>query len=438
MIENTVTEFKREYTDDIKYAALAFANTDGGEILIGVEDDGVIRGVEEVDGTLLRITNLLRDAIRPDLTLFLSTRVESMQGKPVIVLTVQRGTARPYYLAGKGIRPEGVYVRQGASSVPASETAILKMIRETGGERYEDMRSLRQQLTFERTASVFARRGLAFGNAQMRTLNFIGADGMYTNLALLLSDQCVHSIKIAVFEGSQKTVFRDRKEISGSLLGQLEDTFSYLDQHNHLHAEFAGLDRLDRHDYPAEALREALLNAIVHRDYAVSGPTLISLFDDRMEILTLGGLVRGITYNDILLGVSMLRNEHLANVLYRLRLIEAYGTGLSKIRECYASCGRKPKIEVSDNAFKITLPNVNEAERAPSYGEPRAADASGRSEKILDLIRERGSVSRLEVEKALGVSQATAGVALRSLLSRQRIVAEGAGRTRRYRLPDAK
>lgn len=142
MIENKTTEFKREYTDDIKFAVLAFANTEGGKIYIGINDDGSVNGITNADDTMLRVTNLIRDSIRPDVTIFTECTVEIMDGKSVIVLTLQRGTARPYYLSGKGIRPEGVYVHQGAASVPASETAILNMIKETSGDRYEDARSL--------------------------------------------------------------------------------------------------------------------------------------------------------------------------------------------------------------------------------------------------------------------------------------------------------
>ena len=360
-LENKTTEFKREYTDDLKYAVVAFANTDGGKIYIGINDDGSVQGVKDTDGTMLRITNMIRDVVCPDVTMFTECAVEEIDGQPVIVVNVQRGTARPYYLSGKGVRPEGVYIRQGASSVPASETVILNMIKETSGDCYEDARSINQQLTFEKADAFFAGRKVSFGDQQKRTLNIIGADGTYTNLGMLLSDQCVHTIKLAVFEGSKKTVFRDRKELTGSLLTQLENAYSYIDQFNRTRAEFEGLDRIDKRDYPAEALREALLNAITHRDYSFSGSTLISIFDDRIEFVTIGGLVRGLSFNDIMLGVSALRNQKLANVFYRLHLIEAYGTGILKINESYSDCDVKPQFEVTDNALKITLPNINYA-----------------------------------------------------------------------------
>lgn len=435
-LESKTIEFKREYTDDLKYAVVAFANTDGGKIYIGINDDGGVQGVKNTDGIMLQITNMIRDVVRPDVTMFTECSVEEMEGRSVVVVTVQRGTARPYYLSGKGVRPEGVYIRQGASSVPASETAILNMIKETSGDCYEDARSLNQQLTFGKAENYFAKRELPLGDQQKRTLNIIGADGTYTNLGMLLSDQCVHTIKLAVFEGSKKSVFRDRKELSGSLLTQLEDAYSYIDQFNRTRAEFEGLDRIDRRDYPAEALREALLNAITHRDYSFSGSTLISIFDDRIELVTIGGLVRGLSFDDIMLGVSALRNQKLANVFYRLKLIEAYGTGILKIKESYSDYDVKPQFEVTDNAFKITLPNINYAgERKELPTVPvKTIDKTDRKEIVLRLAEKRGYIVRKDVETELSISQATAILLLRDMVENGLLVKERDGKQIKYRL----
>ena len=436
--ESKTTEFKREYTDDLKYAVVAFANTDGGKIYIGINDDGSVQGIENPDGTMLRITNMIRDVVRPDVTMFTECATERIDGKTVIILTVQRGTARPYYLSGKGVRPEGVYIRQSASSVPASETAILNMIKETSGDRYEDARSLNQQLTFDKATDYFTKRNLPFGEQQKRTLKIIGSDGTYTNLGMLLSDQCVHTVKLAVFEGSKKSVFRDRKELDGSLLAQLEDAYSYIDQFNRTRAEFEGLDRIDKRDYPPEALREALLNAMTHRDYSFSGSTLISIFDDRIEFVTIGGLVRGLTFNDIMLGVSALRNQNLANVFYRLKLIEAYGTGILKINESYSDCDVKPLFEVTDNAFKITLPNINYAgERRELPTAPlKPTGKSDREEIILQIAEKQGYILRKDIERELNVSQATAILIIREMVDRGLLVKEGTGRQLKYRIAE--
>ena len=434
-MESKTVEYKREYTEDIKYAVVAFANTDSGKIYIGVDDDGHSCGISEPDKVMLRVTNMIRDVIRPDVTMFTDCCVSQIEGKTIIIVTVLRGTARPYYLASKGVRPEGVYVRQGSSSVPASETAILNMIKDTSGDCYEDSRSLNQQLTFEKASNYFAKKSIDFGKSQMRTLNLIGEDNTFTNLAMLLSDQCVHTLKLAIFQGSQKTVFLDRREFTGSLLEQLEEAFSYIDLSNRTKAEFVGLERLDKRNYPPEAIREALLNAIVHRDYSISASTLISVFDDRIEFVSVGGLVRGISFDDIMLGVSVLRNPHLANVFYRLRLIEAYGTGILKIHENYADCAKKPKIEVSNNAFKVTLPNINFISEHEKNNETitQSVPQNERQDFIMKLFNTHEVITRKDIEVVLKVSQATAILIIREMLAQGQLVKEKGGKYSRYK-----
>lgn len=438
-VENKTTEFKREYVEDIKNTIVAFANCDGGTLYIGVNDDGTACGVGNVDDTMLRVTNAIRDAVRPDVTMFVECRNDVMDEKSIVCVTVRRGTARPYYLHGKGIRPEGVYVRQGASTVPATDAAILNMIKETSGDSYEAARSLNQNLTFNKAADFFKKRKVAFAKAQMRTLHLIGEDDTYTNLAFLLSEQCTHMIKLAVFEGSRKSVFKDRRELSGSLLEQLEKAYDYINRYNRTRAEFSGLDRLDMRDYPPEAIREALLNAIVHRDYSFSAATLISIFEDRIEFVTVGGLVKGIALEDVMLGVSALRNQYLANIFYRLRLIEAYGTGILKINECYSDYTVQPLIETTGNAFKITLPNTNfHAERQKvlnniqTGGSTSVPKKEERINAVLELCRSKGSIVRSDVETALGVSQSTAILLLRELTNEGILIKKGKTKNLRY------
>ncbi|MDR1099853.1 MAG: putative DNA binding domain-containing protein [Treponema sp.] len=426
--EGLTVEFKREYTEEIKKTIAAFANTGGGTLYVGITDDGAVAGVNAPDETILKLSNSVRDSIRPDVTLFVDYKTEMMEGASVIVVRVQKGTACPYYLAGKGIRPEGVFVRQGASSVPATEIAILKMIKETDGEKYEEVRSLNQDLTFAETAELFKEKDVSFGPNQRKTLRLETPDGIYTNLGLLLSDQAAHTVKLAVFEGIEKEVFKDRWEFSGSLLKQLNDVYGFIDMYNHTHAEVDGLYRSDRRDYPEVAIREALLNALIHRDYAFSGSTLISIFDDRIEFVSIGGLVKGISFDDIMLGISVARNENLANIFYRLKLIEAYGTGIPKIIRSYADFPRKPLLQAADNAFKITLPNRN-----VSGGSSGAAISFTENEaRVMDLFKSRPVIVRKDVETALAISQAMAVRILRALVDKGAIRSIGGGKQTRY------
>ena len=429
--ESETVELKQIYTEDIRKEIIAMANSSGGTIYVGVADNGEVLGVDDPDVVIQRIANVARDAIKPDVTMFLNYETIDVDGKQIVSVVVQCGTSRPYYLAAKGLRPEGVYVRQGTSSVPASDAAIRRMIVNTDGDNYEDMRSLRQDLTFKYAVSVFVERKLELGITQMKTLGLVGVDGLYTNLGLLLSDQCPHIIKAATFDGTDQQNFHDRREFTGSLLKQLGDAYAYLDLRNQTRATFEGLYRTDHKDYPEAALREALLNAIVHRDYAFSASTLISIYSDRMEFVSVGGLAQGISLEDVLMGLSVCRNQKLANIFYRLELIEAYGTGMRKIQTAYQNDNNKPVINASSNAFKIVLPKLGGQSIPQSSNRQQHSNGV---ETILNHIRKNGDISRREIEQILGIKTVTAIRLLRKMQDQNLIVAEGKGRNTRYGL----
>ena len=430
--ESETVELKSVVVDDIKKEIIAFANCEGGKLYIGVQDDGTVVGLDDPDGAALQISNMVRDAVKPDLTMFLHYETLNEDGKQIVAIDVQRGTERPYYLARKGLRPEGVFVRQGYSSVPASNTAIRRMIKETDGDHFEEMRSLEQNLTFEAAKKEFSERNIRFGEAQMKTLGLMNHDGIYTNLGLLLSDQCVHTIKAAAFEGTTQNEFKDRREFSGSLFRQMNEVYDYIDFRNQTHSTFQKLRRIDRRDYPETAVREALLNSLVHREYSFRASTLISLYADRIEFTSIGGLVNGVTLKDVMMGISVCRNVKLANVFYRLELIEAYGTGILKIMEAYSGTGKEPQIETSDNAFKIILPNLN-AHTDPN--EPGARQNGGSPEEaVIALAKKQNSFTRKDVEEELGISQSACGRILKQMAQRGQIIQEGKGRNTHYLL----
>ena len=437
--ETETVELKSIVMDDLKKEIIAFANCNGGTVYVGVADDGTVLGVENADECALQISNMVRDAIKPDVTLFIHYETLDCEGKAVVAVNIQRGTNRPYYLAKKGLRPEGVYVRQGYSSVPATDTAIRQMIKETDGDSFENMRSINQALTFEATKKEFEKRNVAFGQPQMQTLKLVSADGVYTNLGLLLSEQCPHTIKAAVFEGITQNVFKDRREFSGSLMQQLNEVYDYIDFHNQTHATFQKLLRIDTRDYPEVAVREALLNSLVHRDYSFRASTLISIYEDRIEFVSIGGLLPGLELDDLMMGVSVCRNPHLANVFYRLQLIEAYGTGMKKIMGAYAEAPVQPRITTTNNAFKIILPNVNAAPKAAETPEEiektAAAISEPNGEKILRFLAEHQAITRKEAQALLDVSQSTAGRILKAMVDNGQIKQLGGSRTTRYELP---
>lgn len=444
--ESETVELKEVFVDDIKKEIIAFANCNGGKLYIGVQDDGIVVGLDDPDATALQISNMVRDAIKPDITMFLHYETLEENGKKIVAVDIQRGTDRPYYIAKKGMRPEGVYARQGYLAVPATDAAIRQMIKETDGDRFEAMRSMNQELTFETTEKEFQLRKVEFGMQQMRTLKLIDQDGLYSNLAMLLSDQCVHTIKVAVFQGKDQTVFKDRREFAGALMKQMNDVYDYIDFHNQTHATIEKLLRIDVRDYPEIAVREALLNLLVHRDYAFSASALISIYEDRMEFVSIGGLMPGIDLEDVMAGISVCRNQDLANVFYRLHLIEAYGTGISKIIGAYADEEEKPVIETTRNTFKIILPNINAMREKVRISEPEAKEEnpetnkedtqelSSEEEQVLEYAGKHEDFTKNDVVSLLKVSASTAARVIRGLVERNFLKRNGKARNTYYTL----
>jgi ATP-dependent DNA helicase RecG len=393
-------EFKSQFTEDIYKEIIAFANTEGGVIYIGIDNDGNIKGIDNVDETYTRITNGIRDAILPDVTMFVKY---SIQDSKVVRISVGEGSYKPYYLKAKGLKPSGVYVRQGTSAAQASPEQIRTMIKDSDGDTFENMRSIEQGLTFAEAKRAFAKYNIEFSENKYRALGItLPSENIFTNLALIVSDQCKHTIKIAVFADEANTQFRDSKEFGGSIFSQLDDAYDYLSLCNKTASSFKGLERIEKKDYPEAALREALLNAIVHRDYSFSGSIIINVNDKQIEFISIGGLLPGLSPDDIKSGISQPRNNKLAEIFHRLRLIESYGTGIRKIYSLYEKCSEQPRIEVTTNTFKIILPNMN------VFSNTEETDITPQMQTIMDYIKENGSITDIKIQELLGLKKTRA------------------------------
>lgn len=421
-------EFKLQVTDEIYKEVIAFANTDGGTIYIGIDDNGNAVGIDNIDETYTRITNGIRDAIHPDVTMFIKY---TLQENKVIKITVGEGSYKPYYLKSKGLKPSGVYIRQGASSVPASPEQIRQMIKDSDGDVFEDMRSIKQSLSFHAAGKIFKKYNVEFSTKKYRVLGITdNSNSLFTNLALLISDQCMHTTKVAVFANDTNTEFRDSKEFTGSVFEQLEDAFDYLMLCNKTVATFKGLERVEHSDYPQEAIREALLNAIVHRDYSFSGSIIINVNDNQMEFISIGGLLPGLSPEDIRSGISQPRNKKLAEIFHRLHLIESYGTGIRRIYSFYSNCAIQPRIEVTTNTFKIVLPNMNSNNAKGTV--ISTAAITPQMQAVLDFIEENGQITDSEVQELLEIKNTRAYTLMKQMEKDGLIVIVGRGSSKKY------
>lgn len=432
--ESERIEYKSQMIEDLYREVIAFANSDGGVIYIGIDNQGNLTGIDNVDETYTRITNGIRDAIAPDVTMFVRY---VLQDNKVIQIEVGEGSYKPYYLKSKGMKPTGVYVRQGASSVQASPDQIRRMIKESDGDNFEASRCLEQDLTFAAAEIAFQRYGVEFSVEKYRALGITQND-IYTNLGLLLSDQCLHTTKIAVFNDEFCTEFRDSKEFGGSVFKQFEDSVNYLALCNKTASTIKGVIRTDKKDYPEEAIREALLNALVHRDYGFSGSIIINVNDSKMEFISLGGLLPGLSTEDIRIGVSQPRNKKLAEVFHRLRLIESYGTGIRRIFKLYENCSVQPSIEVTTNALKIVLPNMNvvgtTTESIPETAEKTPVAITPQMKTVMDYLAEYGEMTDEDLQELLNIKKTRAYLLARQMHENGLIEIIGRGAAKKYRL----
>ena len=265
----------------------------------------------------------------------------------------------------------------------------------------------------------------------------LSPDNSYTNLGLLLSDQCPYTIKIAIFDGENQTNFQDRREFGGSLLRQLNEAYEYIEIHNQTHADFEGLLRIDSKNYPDMAICEALLNSIIHRDYSYNASILISIYSNRMEFVSVGGLPRDIDLKDIMLGISVCKNPNLANAFYRLGLIEAYGTGIKKIYGAYENAAEKPKIITTNHAFSVALPNINKFKKMRKNEKPVIKKSEKFTEiekQVISYLKEHDSITRAQVQNMFSISQTSAGRILKPMVEEGVLEPYNSGRSREYGL----
>ena len=426
--EDEYTELKSILTKEIKKEIVAFANSGGGKIYIGIDDYGNVLGLDSIKSDVESLSGMIKDGIKSDLTLYTNIKQEKINNKDIIILEILDAPNKPYYLADKGLKSSGVYLRSGNASVPTSDEVIKKLIIDSQNMPFEEMISKYQNLHFEYLTLLFKNKNIDINDTILKTLNIINLDNKYTNLGLLLSDECPYSIKCAIFEGNNDIKFKDRKEFTGSLLKQVNDVNDYLNIYNRISSDIKGLERIDTRDYPEYALRESILNAVIHRDYNYSGSILVSLYDNHFEITSLGGLVKGLKIDDLYSGVSQTRNKNLVNVFFRLNYVESFGTGIKRIVQSYEGFSQKPIILSTENTFKVTLYNVNYKENENS----KLPSNLSQEEKIIEYLRINNKINRIIVEKLLDISSTRAKSIIKNMINNNIIKTIGSGKNTYY------
>ena len=356
-LEDDKTELKRELADEVKSEILAFLNSEGGTIYIGV-DDGTIVGFKnnkEKDFAVLKLGNWLEGSYFPNP----SNLVNYFFNKDdVLEIKVSKGTHKPYYLREKGPKSFGVYIRVGRSKRRASESEILRMIMSANKYSYEEEISDEQDLTFKAFEKALVNNDILLTNRKMKSLGLKSASSEYTNLAYLLSDQSEIVVKVAEYDANMN--FKVKKTFKGSLVTILENVEEQAERLNDLRVVIDGstFKRRETTSYPKVALREVIMNAICHADYFIRSNIKIEFFPDRARIISPGGVFDA-SFEDIMGGIQIYRNPRLVHIFDKLGFIENFDTGIPRTIEAYAGYGVLPEFKDTGNFFIVTLPNIN-------------------------------------------------------------------------------
>ena len=354
MRETRILEFKETITNTFLKTVSAFSNYDGGEILFGVDDDGNIKGLSDVKQACLDIENKINDSISPQPNYTL----EIQNNEQTIKLSVKSGLQKPYLYKSKA------YKRNDTATIEVDTLEFSRLVLEGKNIRFEELPCKDQELSFEMLQSNLKEKIQieTFNKDTLKTLNLYDDVNGFNNAAGLLADKNhFPGIDIVKF-GENISIIQKRITFENtSVLGIYEKALSVFRDY-YQYEVIQGADRKMVEKIPEAAFREAIANALIHRVWDVDLQIRVSMFDDRIEVVSPGGLPSGITKDEYLSGkLSVLRNRNLANVFYRLGFVEIFGTGITRIKQIYSEALTKPGFEVSENAIKIILPIYEES-----------------------------------------------------------------------------
>ena len=481
--ESKNVEFKENLPEkSIKYmkSVVAFANGTGGKIIFGIADktrEVVGFDKEDVFKKMDAIANAISDscepAIIPDITL------QTVDGKTVIVVEVSEGRQRPYYIKALG-RDGGVYVRVAGTTRLADEYMIKELLFE-GSNRYYDQalctgvnvtdedidalcKAMKEQAvqnacTEEQKASI-----KDVGRQQLRSWGILierdGKDYPSNAFAILTGNGGLHvATQCGVFKGTTKAVFVDRREYTGPLWEQIDEAFQFVLRNIHLGATIVGIYRQDIYEIPPDAIRELIINAMVHRSYLDHGTIQVAVYDNRLEITSPGKLPMGQTMERMKEGYSKIRNEALAHAFAYMNLIEHWGSGIPRIIDKVKAAGlREPEFIGGEVDLRINIyrgqdasNDINNANKVPDTTEEQPDTANKvpdtmekmpdtteevpdneQEQQIYKYVSEKESITTAETVVLLGVKDRRARAILMNMVEGGYLVKEGAARSTIY------
>ena len=431
MNETNRIEYKRELVDSLEKEVVAFLNAgDGGTIFIGIDDKGNAYGVDACDQVQLAIKDRLKNNIQPSIMGLFEIVQETHGDKNVVRVTVAGGLEKPYFLKKFGMTEKGCFLRIGSASEPMPKEMIEslygKRVRNTIGR----MESPRRNLTFEQLKIYYEARSLHLNESFMKNLELLTPDDKPNYAAYLLADENGSSLQVAKYAGKDRVELVENRDYGHcSLVKAFKAVLGRVDVENTIFAKIGYPLREEREMINSIAMREALVNAVVHNDYSYGAVPKVEFFSDRVEITSMGGLPYGVTQTDFFGGCSVPRNKEIMRVFRDLEIVEHLGSGIPRILKSY---GREA-FEVRDSYVRIVF--YFEKEGGPIGGPIGGAmggaiPLTARQKEIVSLIQANPAISLRELSKKLELNRSAIDKHIITLKERE--VLKRVGGTRGY------
>ena len=395
---------------------VAFANGQGGKLIIGVEDDTKkIVGIDKNEAFKIMdaIANAISDSCKP--AIIPDIYMQTVNEATVIIVDIEAGRQRPYYLAAEGLQ-HGVYVRVAGTTRPADESMVKELLFEGNNRFFDKTVCLGLQVSEADIEKLcFDMKQVALRNCRSDEERDLVKDvtpkqllswGILTEYegklvptnayAILTGADILHcTFQCAVFKDNERVIFVDRREFMGAVQDIIEDAYQFVLRNIHLGAVIEGLYRQDVYEIPPAAIRELIINAAVHRSYLDNGNIQVAIFDNRLEITSPGKLPLGQTIEKMREGYSKVRNEALAMAFSYMHLIERWGTGMLRIAKMIREAGLG-ELEILGGETELRF-NIYRKQATEQAREEKAGQASE-----IDIKAGQGAGQALEIDIKAG------------------------------------
>ena len=429
LIESHRVEHKQFLTDTFEKEVVAFLNYhEGGIIYIGVDKDGKIVGCQNPDETQLKIKDKLKHNISPSCLGLFEVILETIEEKSVIKIIIASGRETPYYIKKNGMSEKGCYIRVGSSSEPMNQTMIEDLFAKRVRNSLGNIKSRRQDLTFEQLKIYYEEKGLKLNEKFASNLELLTDDGYYNYVAYLMADSNGVSIKVAKYAGTNKVDLIENNEYGYcSLIKATKRVLEKLEIENKTAALITSTTRKEQPLWNKVALREAVINAIVHNDYTTENPPVFEIFSDRIEITSTGGLSIIKNIDDFFSGYSNPTSRELMRIYKDLELVEHLGSGLNRILEAYD----KDSFVMKQNYMKnIFYKNETPLDGVVSGGVNGVV--SGGVRELLEFIQTNPGLRANELSEHIDTPLRTVQRWLKQLKDENKIEFQGAPKTGGY------